>query len=121
MIVDGFECAGHPGEDDIPGLVLIPIVADHLHIPVLAAGGIADGRGLAAALALGADGVVMGTRFMATEEAQVHLNVKDALVRGDEHQTNLIFRELRNTARVAKNSVSDKVVQILDTVATSNR
>ena len=114
VVVDGFECAGHPGEDDIPGLVLIPAVADRIGVPLLAAGGIADGRGLAAALALGADGVLMGTRFMATHEARIHPRVKQALVHNDEHQTTLIFRQLRNTARVARNAVSDQVVQVLD-------
>ncbi|HEY4377647.1 MAG TPA: nitronate monooxygenase family protein [Acidimicrobiales bacterium] len=113
VVVDGFECAGHPGEGDVPLLVLLPLVVDRLGVPVLAAGGIADGRGLAAALALGADGVVMGTRFMATEEARIHPRVKEAIVSNDEHATNLIFRELRNTARVAKNAVSDEVVAIL--------
>lgn len=113
ITVDGFECAGHPGEDDIPGLVLIPAVADRVDVPILAAGGIGDGRGLAAALALGADGVVMGTRFMATREARLHDRVKRRIVSNDEHETNLIFRELNNTARVARNSISDKVVEIL--------
>ncbi|MFC0531465.1 NAD(P)H-dependent flavin oxidoreductase [Phytohabitans kaempferiae] len=113
IIVDGFECAGHPGEEDIPGLVLIPAVADRVGVPLLAAGGIGDGRGLAAALALGADGIVMGTRFMATREAPIHPDVKRRIVANDERETNLIFRELRNTARVARNSVSEKVVEIL--------
>ncbi|MGW6456506.1 NAD(P)H-dependent flavin oxidoreductase [Streptomyces sp. NPDC055078] len=112
--IDGFECAGHPGEDDIPGLVLIPAAVDRLTIPVLASGGFADGRGLAAALALGADGVNMGTRFLCTREAPVHEAVKKAIVAGSERDTNLIFRTLRNTSRVARNAVSDKVVAILD-------
>ncbi|MDI3420147.1 NAD(P)H-dependent flavin oxidoreductase [Streptomyces luteolus] len=112
--IDGFECAGHPGEDDTPGLVLVPAAVDRLTIPVLASGGLADGRGLAAALALGADGVTMGTRFLCTREAPVHHAVKEAIVAGSERDTNLIFRTLRNTARVARNSVSDKVVEILD-------
>ncbi|MDI3406576.1 NAD(P)H-dependent flavin oxidoreductase [Streptomyces cavernicola] len=112
--IDGFECAGHPGEDDTPGLVLIPAAVDRLTIPALASGGLADGRGLAAALALGADGVNMGTRFLCTREAPVHDSVKEAIVAGSERDTNLIFRTLRNTARVARNSVSDKVVEILD-------
>jgi NADH:quinone reductase (non-electrogenic) len=113
VIIDGFECAGHPGENDIPGLIAIPAAADVIHIPLLAAGGIVDGRGLAAALALGADGVVMGTGFMATAEAKIHDRVKEAIVDADELQTNIIFRELRNTARVARNDVSDEVVKIL--------
>lgn len=112
--IDGFECAGHPGEDDIPGLILIPAAAAKIDIPMIASGGFGDGRGLVAALALGADGINMGTRFMATQEAQIHDNVKQALVAGDERSTNLIFRQLRNTARVAKNAISDNVVGILD-------
>ncbi|MFV0524462.1 MAG: NAD(P)H-dependent flavin oxidoreductase [Acidimicrobiales bacterium] len=111
--IDGFECAGHPGEDDIPGLILIPAAAEKITIPMIASGGFGDARGLVAALALGADGINMGTRFMATQEAQIHENVKHALVDGDERSTNLIFRQLRNTARVAKNTVSDEVVEIL--------
>lgn len=111
--IDGFECAGHPGEDDIPGLILIPIAASRITIPMIASGGFADGRGLAAALALGADGVNMGTRFMCTEESPVHASIKVQMVDNDEHATNLIFRNLGNTARVAKNSVSDEVVEIL--------
>jgi nitronate monooxygenase len=110
--IDGFECAGHPGEDDIPGLVLIPAAADRLKIPMIASGGFGDGRGLAAALALGADGVNMGTRFCATQEAPIHPNVKEFLVANDERATNLIFRNFHNTGRVAKNSVSDKVVEL---------
>lgn len=112
--IDGFECAGHPGEDDVPGLVLIPVAARRLSIPVLACGGIADGRGLAAALALGAEGVVMGTRFMATQEAPVHDRVKEAIVDQSERDTALIFRQLRNTSRVASNAVAREVVAILD-------
>jgi nitronate monooxygenase len=111
--IDGFECAGHPGEDDIPGLVLIPAAADKVKIPMIASGGFGDGRGLAAALALGADGINMGTRFCATVEAPIHQRVKQLLVDNDERGTNLIFRSLRNTARVGKNSVSDMVVEIL--------
>lgn len=110
--IDGFECAGHPGEDDIPGLVLLPAAADAISIPIVASGGFADGRGLAAALALGADGINMGTRFMATVEAPVHDKVKQALVDGDERQTALILRSLRNTARVYRNEVAEKVVEI---------
>ena len=110
--IDGFECAGHPGEDDIPGLILIPAAADKLTIPMIASGGFGDGRGLAAALALGADGINMGTRFCATVEAPIHDNVKKFLVDNDERGTNLIFRKFHNTGRVAKNSVSDQVVEI---------
>jgi NAD(P)H-dependent flavin oxidoreductase YrpB (nitropropane dioxygenase family) len=111
--IDGFECAGHPGEDDIPGLILIPAAADHVKIPMIASGGFGDGRGLVAALALGADGINMGTRFCATVEAPIHDNAKRLLLQNDERGTNLIFRKLHNTARVGKNSVSDKVVEIL--------
>ena len=110
--IDGFECAGHPGEDDIPGLILIPAAADKVKIPLLASGGFGDGRGLAAALALGAEGINMGTRFCATVEAPIHQNVKQFLVDNDERATNLIFRKFKNTGRVAKNSISDKVVEI---------
>jgi NAD(P)H-dependent flavin oxidoreductase YrpB (nitropropane dioxygenase family) len=110
--IDGFECAGHPGEDDIPGLILIPITADKLKIPFVASGGFGDARGLIAALALGADGVNMGTRFMATREAPIHDAVKQRLVDADERQTALIFRTMRNTARVHKNSIADKVIEI---------
>lgn len=111
--IDGFECAGHPGEDDIPGLILIPAAADKIKIPMIASGGFGDGRGLAAALALGADGINMGTRFCATVEAPIHERVKQLLVDNDERGTNLIFRKLHNTARVGRNSVSDMVVEIL--------
>jgi nitronate monooxygenase len=110
--IDGFECAGHPGEDDVGGLILFPATADKLTIPIIASGGIADARGLVAALALGCDGVNMGTRFMATVEAPIHDNVQRQIVAGDERSTNLIFRTLHNTARVAKNAVSDEVVAI---------
>ncbi len=109
--IDGFECAGHPGEDDVPGLVLIPAAADHLSVPVLASGGIADGRGLAAALALGADGVTMGTRFCATREAPIHDNVKQAYVDKDERETDILFRPFRNSARVGRNAVSTEVLR----------
>ncbi|OZM80743.1 nitronate monooxygenase family protein [Pseudonocardia sp. MH-G8] len=112
--IDGFECAGHPGEDDIPGLVLIPAAADRLSIPMIASGGFADARGLVAALALGADGINMGTRFMATVESGIHDNVKQRLVEAGERDTQLIFRQLRNTARVADNSVSREVVARLN-------
>lgn len=108
--IDGFECAGHPGEDDIPGLILIPAAADKVKIPMLASGGFGDGRGLAAALALGAEGVNMGTRFTATVEAPIHQSFKDAMVAADERGTDLIFRSYRNTARVARNEVSQQVV-----------
>jgi nitronate monooxygenase len=110
--IDGFECAGHPGEDDIPGLILIPAAADRLTIPVIASGGIADGRGLVAALALGAQGVNMGTRFMATAESYIHDEVKARIVAHDERDTDLIFRRLRNSARVARNAVSARVLEI---------
>ncbi|KRF14819.1 NAD(P)H-dependent flavin oxidoreductase [Nocardioides sp. Soil796] len=112
--IDGFECAGHPGEDDIPGLVLIPRATRALSIPVVASGGFADARGLVAALALGADGVNMGTRFLCTEEAPVHRRIKEQIVAATEHDTELIFRPLRNTARVARNAVSQEVVRRLD-------
>lgn len=111
--IDGFECAGHPGEDDIPGLVLVPATADALSIPFIASGGFADGRGLAAALVLGADGVNMGTRFLCSAESPIAEKVKRRIVGATELDTNLIFRPLRNTARVAKNAVSDEVVRIL--------
>ncbi|MDE2301933.1 MAG: nitronate monooxygenase [Sphingomonadales bacterium] len=110
--IDGFECAGHPGEDDIPGLILIPAAADKVKIPMLASGGFADGRGLVAALALGAEGINMGTRFCATREAPIHANVKAKYIENDERGTNLIFRKFHNTARVGKSEVSDKVVEI---------
>jgi NADH:quinone reductase (non-electrogenic) len=106
--IDGFECAGHPGEDDIPGLVLIPAAAKEIEIPMIASGGFADARGLVAALALGADGINMGSRFMCTVESPIHQKVKDAIVAG------LIFRTLRNTGRVASNTVSREVVEILN-------
>lgn len=109
--IDGFECAGHPGEDDVPGLVLIPAAVDKLSVPVIASGGIADGRGLAAALALGAEGVNMGTRFCATREAPIHDNVKRLYVERDERETDLLFRPFRNSARVGRNSVSQEVLR----------
>nr|WP_281384675.1 nitronate monooxygenase family protein [Nitrospirillum iridis] len=111
--IDGFECAGHPGEDDIPGLILIPAAADQVKVPLVASGGFGDGRGLVAALALGAEGINMGTRFCATVEAPIHPNVKQAYLDNDERGTNLIFRKLRNTARVGKSAVSDEVVRRL--------
>jgi NADH:quinone reductase (non-electrogenic) len=110
--IDGFECAGHPGEEDIPGLVLIPLAARALKIPVIASGGIADGRGMAAALTLGAEGVNMGTRFQVTQEAPVHEAIKLALVNASERDTRLIFRTMRNTARVLRNSISDEVLAL---------
>jgi len=110
--IDGFECAGHPGEDDVPGLILIPAAADRIRIPMIASGGFGDGRGLAAALALGAEGINMGTRFCATVEAPIHDNVKRFIVANDERATNLIFRRFKNTGRVAKNKVSDEVMEI---------
>lgn len=109
VCIDGFECAGHPGEDDIGGLVLIPAAARKLHIPIIASGGIGDGQGLAAALVLGAEGVNMGTRFCATQEAPIHDNIKQALVNASERDTRLIFRTLHNTARVLKNAISEEV------------
>ena len=110
--IDGFECAGHPGEDDIPGLILIPAAADKIKVPMLASGGFGDGRGLVAALALGADGINMGTRFCATVEAPIHQNIKEFIVANDERATNLIFRRFRNTGRVAKNGISDEVLSV---------
>ncbi|WP_308200784.1 nitronate monooxygenase [Rhodococcus sp. HM1] len=112
--IDGFECAGHPGEDDVPGLVLIAAAAEQITIPMIASGGFGDGRGLVAALALGADGINMGTRFMCTAESPIHQRIKEAIVAGKETDTELIFRPLRNTARVASNTVSREVVEILD-------
>jgi nitronate monooxygenase len=110
--IDGFECAGHPGEDDVPGLVLIPLACKALKIPVIASGGIADGRGMAAALALGAEGVNMGTRFLVTQEAPVHHNIKQALVGATERDTRLMFRTMRNTTRVWRNAISQEVVAL---------
>jgi len=110
--VDGFECAGHPGEDDVTNMILLPLAARRLKIPFLASGGIGDGRGLAAALAMGADGINMGTRFMVTREAPIHQKVKQRMVDASELDTALIYRSLRNTARVFKNSVAEKVMEI---------
>jgi NADH:quinone reductase (non-electrogenic) len=112
--IDGFECAGHPGEDDIPGLILIPAAARVLKIPMVASGGFADGRGMAAALVLGAEGVNMGTRFCLTQEAPIHENIKNALVKGSERDTQLIFRKLRNTARIFSNEIAREVATIED-------
>jgi nitronate monooxygenase len=110
--MDGFECAGHPGEDDIPNLVLLPAAANVIRIPMIASGGFGDARGLVAALALGCEGINMGTRFMATREAPIHDKVKQALVEGDERSTALIFRTMRNTSRVFGNSVAKKAIEM---------
>jgi NADH:quinone reductase (non-electrogenic) len=110
--IDGFECAGHPGEDDVPGLVLIPAAARELEIPIIASGGFANGAGLVAALALGADAINMGTRFVATTEAPVHQAVKDQIVANTERDTVIVFRKFRNSARVARNSVSEEILEI---------
>ncbi|KAF9077636.1 inosine monophosphate dehydrogenase [Rhodocollybia butyracea] len=112
LSIDGFECAGHPGEDDIGGLILLARAANELKIPYIASGGIADGRGLAGALALGAAGVNMGTRFMCTVESSIHENVKRKIVQSTERDTIHILRTLRNTARVFKNKVAIEVVAI---------
>lgn len=110
--VDGFECAGHPGEDDIPGLILLPLAAEALQVPYVASGGLGNAMGLAAALAMGADGINMGTRFIATQEAPVHQNVKDALVSAGERDTELIMRPLRNTERVLRNAAVKQIREI---------
>lgn len=110
--IDGFECAGHPGEDGVGGLILFARAARALKIPLIASGGIGDGRTMAAALALGVEGVNMGTRFCVTQEAPIHDDIKQALVNASERDTNLIFRTLHNTARVLKTSVSDEVIAI---------
>jgi nitronate monooxygenase len=110
--IDGFEAAGHPGEDDVTTLILVPLVRDAVDLPLIASGGFADGRGLVAALALGADGMNMGTRFVATREAPVHDNLKQALVRHNETETRLIMRSLRNTERVLHNRAAEKVLEI---------
>jgi NAD(P)H-dependent flavin oxidoreductase YrpB (nitropropane dioxygenase family) len=110
--IDGFECAGHPGEQDVGGLVLFPAAAQALKIPVVASGGIADGRGLAAALALGCEGINMGTRFLVTQEAPIHEGIKQKVVEMDENQTRLIFRTYKNTARVYRNGIADQVAEI---------
>src|SRR5690606_17017585 len=110
--VDGFECGGHPGEDDIPNFILLPRAAETLTIPFVASGGMANGQSLVAALALGADGINMGTRFVATQEAPVHANVKQAIVDADELQTRLIMRPLRNTERVLKNQAVEQILQL---------
>jgi NADH:quinone reductase (non-electrogenic) len=108
--VDGFECGGHPGEDDIPNMILLPRAADELKIPFVASGGMADGRSLVAALALGAAGMNMGTRFIATKEAPVHQNVKDAIVAASELDTRLVMRPLRNTERVLTNAAVERLI-----------
>jgi nitronate monooxygenase len=108
--IDGFECAGHPGEDDVPNLILIPAAVKALKIPIVASGGIGDGRGMAAAMALGAQGINMGTRFMCTKEAPIHDNIKQALVAATERDTTLMFRTMHNTARVYRNAISSEVV-----------
>ena len=110
--IDGFEAAGHPGEDDVTSLILIPLTRDAIKIPIIASGGFADGRGLVGCLGLGADGMNMGTRFVATREAPVHANVKQALVAHGERDTRLIMRTLRNTERVMHNQTVDKVLEI---------
>jgi NAD(P)H-dependent flavin oxidoreductase YrpB (nitropropane dioxygenase family) len=110
--IDGFECAGHPGEDDIGLIVLLPATVDAVDVPIIASGGMADGRSLVAALALGADAVNMGTRFLATVEAKVHDNVKRKIVENTERDTVLVGRTLRNTARVARNAISEQVAEI---------
>jgi NADH:quinone reductase (non-electrogenic) len=107
--VDGFECGGHPGEDDIPNMILLPRAAQELKIPFVASGGMGTASQLVAALALGADGINMGTRFVATQEAPVHQNVKDAIVKASELDTRLVMRGLRNTERVLKNAAVDKL------------
>lgn len=109
--VDGFECAGHPGEDDIPNMILLPRAADELDIPFVASGGQADGRSLVASMAMGADGINMGTRFVATVEAPVHQNVKDAIINASELDTTLIMRQLRNTERVVKNAAVERIIE----------
>src|SRR5690606_24489758 len=109
--VDGFECGGHPGEDDVPNFILLPRAAEELKVPFVASGGMADGRSLLAALALGADGVNMGTRFMATKEAPIHDNVKQALVEASELDTRLIMRPLRNTERVLNNAAIQRLLE----------
>lgn len=110
--VDGFECAGHPGEDDIPNMILLPRAADELEIPFVSSGGQADARSLVASLAMGADGINMGTRFMCTVEAPIHQNVKDAVVEASELDTCLIMRPLRNTERVLKNEPVARVLAV---------
>jgi len=109
--IDGFECGGHPGEDDIPNMILLPRAADELEIPFVSSGGQADGRSLVASLAMGAEGMNMGTRFIATQEAPVHENVKQAIVEASELDTRLVMRPLRNTERVMNNSAVEKLLE----------
>jgi len=111
LSIDGFECGGHPGEDDIPNMILLPRAADELEIPFIASGGMADARSLIAAIAMGAEGMNMGTRFIATQEAPVHQNVKDAIVKASELDTRLVMRPLRNTERVLNNVAVERVIQ----------
>ena len=110
--VDGFECGGHPGEDDVPNFILLPLAAEALKIPFVASGGMADGRSLVAALSLGAEGINMGTRFIATREAPVHEKVKQAIVAASELDTRLVMRPLRNTERVLQNAAVDEILRI---------
>ena len=119
--VDGFECGGHPGEDDVPNFILLPRAAEELRIPFVASGGMADGRSLVAALALGADGINMGTRFIATQEAPVHENVKQAIVAATELDTRLVMRPLRNTERVLRNAAVDRLLEKEKTLGSSLR
>jgi nitronate monooxygenase len=112
VVIDGFECAGHPGEEDVSSLVLLPVTVDAVSIPVIASGGFADGRGLIAALALGAEGILMGTRFMISRESPMHMKIKEYLTGLSETETTLVLRSLRNSARVIKNSVSSRVLEI---------
>lgn len=111
LSIDGFECGGHPGEDDVPNMILLPMAADKLKIPFVASGGMADGRSLVAALAMGAEGINMGTRFIATVEAPVHQNVKDALVKATELDTRLVMRPLKNTERVMTNAGVERLLE----------
>jgi nitronate monooxygenase len=117
--VDGFECGGHPGEDDVPNFILLPRAAEELKIPFVASGGMADGRSLVAAMALGAEGMNMGTRFMATKEAPIHENVKQALVAASELDTRLVMRPLRNTERVLVNAGVEKLLEKEKTLGSS--
>ena len=116
--VDGFECGGHPGEDDIPNMILLPRAAEELKIPFVASGGMADARSLVASLALGADGINMGTRFIATREAPVHMNVKQAIIAASELDTRLVMRSLKNTERVLSNAA---VTRLMEKEATLGR
>jgi nitronate monooxygenase len=111
LSIDGFECGGHPGEDDIPNMILLPRAADELTVPFVASGGMADARSLVAALAMGADGMNMGTRFIATQEAPVHQNVKAAIVAASELDTRLVMRPLRNTERVLTNAAVERLLE----------